>query len=123
MLLPPLRAKAAVTRAPEPAPGTTLVDIDRDVPLAWSLAQAAPTHQQALRDRLRAHIGALTGPAEAYADTITDDGHQSIVLHGVASARAAAVGVDPAVLPGEGLMILAEHIRTLLLYGRYAPTP
>ncbi|MFH8619143.1 hypothetical protein ACH4E8_29335 [Streptomyces sp. NPDC017979] len=95
-------------------------DLHRDVRLAWTLAQAAPMRQQALRDRLRQHIGALTGPAEAYADTITDEGHRSIVIAGIASARAAAVGVDPAVLPGEELMVLAEYIKTLLLYGRQA---
>lgn len=95
-------------------------DIHGDVRLAWSDAQALPEQQQALRDRLRGHIAALSGPATAYAESLADDWHRDRVLHRVESARQAAAGVDPAVLPGEELMILAEHIRTLLLYGRQA---
>ncbi|MFI1830655.1 hypothetical protein ACH41E_30090 [Streptomyces sp. NPDC020412] len=92
-----------------------------DVRLAWTLAQANPRQQQALRDRLREYIGVLAGPAEAYADSLAGEWHERVVRHGIASARKVAAGnVDPAVLPDEELLLLAEHIKTLLLYGRQA---
>ncbi|MEU5980151.1 hypothetical protein [Streptomyces sp. NPDC047315] len=94
-----------------------------DVRLALTTAQALPETHEALRDRLRAHIGVVAGPAEAYAESLTDEWHQRVVLHSVESARKAAVGVDPQIPPGEELMILAEHIRTLLLYASRAPRP
>ncbi|MEU9604118.1 DUF6415 family natural product biosynthesis protein [Streptomyces sp. NPDC048057] len=94
----------------------SLVDVTRDVQLAWTVAQALPEREVALRDRLRAHITVLAAPAEAYARSLPAGGHQHVLLRDVHRARTAATDGPGTTPPGEYLMQLAEHVKTLARY-------
>ncbi|MEU5976414.1 hypothetical protein [Streptomyces sp. NPDC047315] len=92
----------------------SLVDIARDVHLAWTVAQALPEKETALRDRLRSHIAALADPAEEYARSLGGD-EQQCVARDVQRALAAADDPESAP-PGEYLMQLANHAKGLIGY-------
>ncbi|MEU5975719.1 DUF6415 family natural product biosynthesis protein [Streptomyces sp. NPDC047315] len=94
----------------------SLVDVVRDVQLAWTVAQALPEKETALRDRLRAHIAALADPAEAYARSVADGSHHLALLRDVHRARTTAANGPGDTPPGEYLMQLAEHTKTLARY-------
>ncbi|MEU9605092.1 hypothetical protein [Streptomyces sp. NPDC048057] len=103
--------------------GASLVDVSRDVRLAGALglSQPAADTAEALRERLRAHIAALAVPAEAYGRSLSGEWYGQHVLACVASARKAAAGVDPDIRVDEELLLLAEYIKTLLMYTARKP--
>ncbi|MEU9607959.1 hypothetical protein [Streptomyces sp. NPDC048057] len=74
-----------------------------------------------MRDRLRAHIVMLAGPAEAYGRSLSGEWYGQHVLACVASAREAAAGVEPGVRIDEELLLLAEYVKTLLMYTSRKP--
>ncbi|MEU5973271.1 hypothetical protein [Streptomyces sp. NPDC047315] len=71
---------------------------------------------EALRDRLRAHIAVLAVPAEAYGSSLSGEWYGQRVLTCVASARRAAAGGEPGIRIDEELLLLAEYVKTLLMY-------
>ncbi|MGW5676635.1 hypothetical protein ACWEV4_16405 [Streptomyces sp. NPDC003860] len=90
----------------------------RDVRLAGAVVLSQPPREitVALRERLRAHITMLTEPAEAYGRSLSGEWYGQYVLTCVASARKAAAGVEPGIRIDEELLLLAEYIKTLLMY-------
>ncbi|MFH8618057.1 DUF6415 family natural product biosynthesis protein [Streptomyces sp. NPDC017979] len=94
----------------------SLVDVTRDVQLAWTVAQALPDKEVALRDRLRTHISVLAAPAEAYARSLPAGGHQHVLLRDIHRAQTAAAEGPGPTPPGEYLIQLAEHVKTLARY-------
>ncbi|MFI1826960.1 hypothetical protein ACH41E_11025 [Streptomyces sp. NPDC020412] len=96
----------------------SLVNITRDVRLAGVVCLSQPTREgvEALRDRLRAHIAVLAELAEAYGRSLSGEWYGRYVLTCVASARKAAAGVEPGIRIDEELLLLAEYVKTLLMY-------
>ncbi|MGW5674742.1 hypothetical protein ACWEV4_06600 [Streptomyces sp. NPDC003860] len=96
----------------------SLVDVTRDVRLAGAVVLSQPTRDVTfeLRDRLRGHIVMLAELAEAYGRSLSGEWYGRYVLTCVASARKAAVGVEPGIRIDEELLLLAEYIKTLLMY-------
>ncbi|MFH8613874.1 hypothetical protein ACH4E8_02210 [Streptomyces sp. NPDC017979] len=99
------------------------MDVIRDVRLAGAvvLSQPASDVVEALRDRLRAHITMLAEPAEAYGRSLSGEWYGQHVLTCVASARKAAAGVEPGIRIDEELLLLAEYVKTLLMYTSRKP--
>ncbi|MFI1826169.1 hypothetical protein ACH41E_06880 [Streptomyces sp. NPDC020412] len=95
----------------------------RDVLLAGAVVLSRPANDvvEALRDRLRAHIAMLAVPAEAYGRSLSGEWYGQYVLTCVASARKAATGVEPGIRMDEELLLLAEYIKTLLMYTSRKP--
>ncbi|MFH8616748.1 hypothetical protein ACH4E8_16935 [Streptomyces sp. NPDC017979] len=100
------------------SPVVSLVDVTRDVRLAGAVCLTRPPNSavEGLRDRLRAHITMLAGPAEAYGRSLGGEWYGQYVLTCVASARKAAAGVEPEIRIDEELLLLAEYVKTLLMY-------
>ncbi|MEU5977537.1 hypothetical protein [Streptomyces sp. NPDC047315] len=80
------------------------------------MSQPPSAAVEALRDRLQRHIAVLAVPAEAYGRSLSGDWYGQHVLACVASARKAAAGVEPGVRIDEELLLLAEYVKTLLMY-------
>ncbi|MFI1829002.1 hypothetical protein ACH41E_21495 [Streptomyces sp. NPDC020412] len=101
----------------------SLVDVTRDVRLAGAVVLSRPTRDVtvALRDRMRAHIVMLAEPAEAYGRSLGGEWYGQYVLTCVASARKAVAGVEPGIRIDEELLLLAEYIKTLLMYTSRKP--
>ncbi|MEU9606845.1 hypothetical protein [Streptomyces sp. NPDC048057] len=100
------------------SPRVSLVDVTRDVRLAGAVCLSRPPSAavEALRDRLRAHIAMLVVPAEEYGRSLSGEWYGQHVLTCVASARKAAIGVEPGIRIDEELLLLAEYVKTLLMY-------
>ncbi|MFI1826743.1 hypothetical protein ACH41E_09915 [Streptomyces sp. NPDC020412] len=101
----------------------TLIDVTRDVRLAGAVCLSQPTGEivDALRDRLRQHIATLAVPAEAYGRSRLGEWYGQHVLDCIANARKAAAGdVAPGMRVDEELLLLAEFVKTLLLYASRA---
>ncbi|MEU5973793.1 hypothetical protein [Streptomyces sp. NPDC047315] len=94
------------------------MDVTRDVRLAGAVGLSQPPSSavEALRDRLRGHIAMLAEPAEAYGRSLSGGWYGQHVLACVASARKAATGVEPGIRIDEERLLLAEYVKTLLMY-------
>lgn len=91
-------------------------EVALDASLAFHLAAGRPTGEaaDALRERLRGHIRALAGPADAYAHRLADNRAKDIAVNTVAHAR--KVAADPGQDPVASLRLLGKSAEILSRY-------